>query len=222
MDSTNRLSQSQRLARLAFGVLLVVGGIVVFSISKKVDPDNRGALITIVMLIVGTGWIGQAIRGQRESAAVRELKPLPGPRVSIDKTMVGLVAAWLVPGAGHWMLGQKQKAILYFTTITITFLIGVALARGRNFNYERDAVYFLAYSFNGLETWLAWIGTRNLARTELIPYYQLGFLYSAVACLLNVVAMMDFLATAMRFGQSGDISAGGDGAAISIDLEDLS
>ena len=208
MNSPDRLSRPQRLARLAFGVVIVVGGLVVFSVSKKIDPDNRGALITIVMLIVGTGWIGQAIRGRRESAGVRELKPLPGPRVSADKTIVGLFAAWLIPGAGHWMLGQRQKAILYFTTITITLLIGIALARGRNFNYERDAVYFLAYAFNGAETWLAWISTRSLTRTEMIPHYQLGFLYSAVASLLNIVAMMDFLATAMRFGQAGGELAG--------------
>ncbi|MHC4954007.1 MAG: DUF6677 family protein [Planctomycetota bacterium] len=202
MSSHDRLSRTQRLTRLGMGVACVIGAFVVFSVSKDMDPDNRGALITIVMLIVGTGWIGQAARGQREGGTLRELSPLPGPAMSPERTLIGFVAAWLLPGAGHWILGQRQKAILYFATITVTFVIGIVLADGRNFNYQRDGVYFLAYMFNGIETLLAWVSTKHLERTAPIPRLQLGFLYSAVACLLNVVAMMDYIATCARIGRA--------------------
>jgi hypothetical protein len=164
---------------------------------------NRAALVTIVMLIVGTGWIGQALRGTREATGVRELSPIPGERVSPEKSLLGLAASWLVPGGGHWLVGQRQKATLYFLTISITFVVGIALAQGRNFNYDRDSVYFLAYVFNGLESGIAWLSLGNLERTEPVRYLQLGFLYSAVASLLNVVAMMDYIATVGRIGQPG-------------------
>jgi len=206
MQPSDRLTRNQRLIRLLMGIAAVVGGFVLFSVSKSIDPLNRAAILTIVLLIVGTGWIGQALRGYREATGVRELSGLPGPRVSPDKALLGLAAAWLVPGGGHWMLGQRAKAILYFATITITFVIGIALAQGRNFNYDRDGVYFLAYVFNGLETLIAWLVVGKLERTEPIAYLQLGFLYSAVACLLNIVAMMDYIATVGRMGQ---VSGGG-------------
>jgi len=182
------------------GIACVIGAFAVFSISKKLDPMNRAALVTIVMLVVGTGWIGQAIRGTKEATGVRELSPIPGERVSPDKALLGLGAAWLIPGGGHWLIGQRSKAMIYFVTITITFVLGIALAQGRNFNYDRDSVYFLAYVFNGLETGLAWLSLGSLERTEPVRYLQLGFLYSAVASLLNVVAMMDYIATAGRIG----------------------
>ena len=208
MQPSDRLTRNQRLIRLGMGVGCVIGAFVVFSISKKIDPMNRAALVTIVMLVVGTGWIGQAIRGTREATGVRELAPIPGERVSADKSLLGLAAAWLVPGGGHWIIGQRSKAMIYFVTITATFVLGIALARGRNFDYDRDAVYFLAYVFNGLETGLAWLLFGGLERTEPVRYLQLGFLYSAVASLLNVVAMMDYIATVGRIGQGGTADAG--------------
>jgi hypothetical protein len=189
------------------GIACVVGGCVLFSVSKSVDPLNRAALATIVMLIVGTGWIGQALRGSREATGVRELAPLEGPPVSPDKMLLGLAAAWFVPGGGHWLLGQRSKAILYFVTITFTFVVGIALAQGRNFNYERDAVYYLAYAFNGFESLLAWLTLGTLELSRPVRYLQLGFLYSAVACLLNVVAMMDYIATVGRIGHPSGVAS---------------
>ena len=40
--------------------------------------------------------------------------PLPGPAISAERSLIGFLAAWLLPGAGHWMLGQRKKAVLYF------------------------------------------------------------------------------------------------------------
>jgi len=202
MHDPTPLTPRQRLLRLAGGLALIVGGIVAFQVSARVDPANRAAIVTIVMIVVGTGWVGQAARGQVESGTVRKVTPASGPPISIERTAIGFVAAWLVPGAGHWLIGRRKKALLYFVTITATFVTGIVLAHGRNFSYERDAVYFLAYMFNGVETLLAWALTSGLERTYEIRFYHLGFLYSAVASLLNLVAMMDFLATCGRAGHA--------------------
>ena len=206
------LTPRQRLLRLAGGMACIVGGIVLFQISARVDPQNRAALVSIVLIIVGTSWIGQAARGQVESSGAKagvapaQTRRLAGPSVSVDRIAVGFVAAWLVPGAGHWIIGRRSKAVLYFVTVTATFVTGALLAQGRNFNYERDGVYFLAYMFNGLETLLAWATTQGLERTSTIRYYQLGFLYSAVGSLLNVVAMMDFLSLCGRTREASNPS----------------
>jgi hypothetical protein len=195
------------MLRLAGGLGFILGGILVFQVSARLDPANRAAIIAIVMIVIGTGWLGQAARGQIEAGAIREHPSLPGPRVSVERTAIGFVAAWLVPGGGHWLIGRRKKALLYFGAITLTFVTGLLLAKGRNFNYDRDGVYFLAYMFNGLETGIAWAATSGLDRTEPIRFYHLGFLYSAVASLLNVVAMMDFLATCSRAGHAPPVAA---------------
>ena len=38
--------------------------------------------------------------------------------------IVGLLA-WLVPGAGHFVLKQKKRSIIIFATIALTFSVGI-------------------------------------------------------------------------------------------------
>jgi len=60
-------------------------------------------------------------------AAEPELKPYPLPR-----RIVAVIAAWLVPGAGHLLLGKVGRAALFFVTIVGAFALGLAL-HGRLF-----------------------------------------------------------------------------------------
>lgn len=196
MEPSHHLTRRERLIRLAGGLGLVVAGCVAYGVSQAHDPKNRAALIGIFAVLVGLSWIGQGLRGRREGVIVHQEEPRREiAHISAEKTVAGILLAWILPGAGHLLIGRRGKALLFFATITVTFLIGVALAEGRNLNYERDKVYFLAYMFNAGETALGWLLTHDLELVRPIPYLQLGFLYTAVACLLNVVAMMDFVAT---------------------------
>ena len=56
------------------------------------------------------------------------LNPMSG--VKNKNPLLGLIATWLVPGAGHYYLGVRAKALYYFLLVTATFLLGVALSRG--------------------------------------------------------------------------------------------
>ena len=38
-----------------------------------------------------------------------------------------LVAAWLVPGLGHWLLGQRRRAIVFAVIIVCAFATGVMI-----------------------------------------------------------------------------------------------
>ncbi|PWB73588.1 MAG: hypothetical protein C3F15_09335 [Holophagae bacterium] len=36
-----------------------------------------------------------------------------------------LLAAWLVPGLGHWILGKRRRALVFFAVVVCAFLTGV-------------------------------------------------------------------------------------------------
>jgi hypothetical protein len=198
MTPLNRLTPRERLLRIAGGAVLVAAGCALFAYSKAHDPENRAAVLCILAILYGGSLIGHGIRGSREALVHREEEAPPGPPISPEKTFLGIVGAWLVPGLGHLLIGRRAKALLYFATITTTFLVGMLLAQGRNLSFDRDPIYFAAYVFNGLETGLGWLLTRHLELDHEPPFLQLGFTYTAVACLMNVVAMMDFVATCGR------------------------
>jgi hypothetical protein len=198
METPVRLTPRERLLRIAGGAGLIAAGCAVFTYSKANDPENRAAILAIIAIGVGASWIGHGLRGRRDSLVHRDEEAPPGPPISPELTLAGILGAWLIPGLGHLLIGRRAKALLYFATITITFLAGTALAEGRNLSFERDPIYFGAYLFNAGETGLGWLLTRHLELDHRIPFHQLGLTYTAVACLLNVVAMMDFVATCGR------------------------
>jgi hypothetical protein len=122
----------------------------------------------------------------------------PGPVV---------IAGWLVPGAGHFLLGRRAQALVFFLAVTVTYLVGMALADFGNVSPERHTYYFLAHSFNGGETLLAWFLTRDVVMDHVPKHFgmqtgEIGILYTAVASLLNIIAVMD--AYAISVGLKGD------------------
>jgi len=58
-----------------------------------------------------------------------ETRPLAGGAVvdvSLGRTLLALIAGWLLPGAGHAILGRVRRAGLFFLLILGSFGIGLA------------------------------------------------------------------------------------------------
>ena len=45
-------------------------------------------------------------------------------RVARGRIAIACVLAWLVPGAGHWYLGRRLRAVVFFTLVTLSFVLG--------------------------------------------------------------------------------------------------
>jgi TM2 domain-containing membrane protein YozV len=46
--------------------------------------------------------------------------------------LVSCLLAWIVPGAGHFYLGKRSRALVFFLVVLSTFLLGV-LNQGRSY-----------------------------------------------------------------------------------------
>jgi hypothetical protein len=206
-DSHAFLPPRARLLRAAMGLALVAGGCAAFAVSKALDPQNRAALVGILGVVFGLTYLGQGIRGHSGTPITSREEHRPHVAIAPATAVLGMFAGWIVPGLGHWIAGLRTKAVVFFATITVTFAAGVLLAEGRNLDYDRDALYFLAYVWNAGETAIAWLLTRHLERDHVIPTLQVGFLYSAVAGLLNLVVLMDFAACCSRRGAASGAPA---------------
>jgi uncharacterized protein DUF6677 len=122
-----------------------------------------------------------------------------GPRrLSAFTVLVCILATWIVPGAGHWLLGRRRKALLYFALITFTYLFGMWLADFRNVRLDQESMdlYFLGEAVCGGLTLPAWFFTRSLELVREQPLLDAGLLFSTVAGLLNLCIMVDVYETA--------------------------
>jgi hypothetical protein len=82
----------------------------------------------------------RAVEEEKENSDV-EPKPDRGRLVRV------CVAAWLIPGCGHLLLGRKGRALILFASILSMFLLGLAM-QGQFFTMQAGA-YLRTLGFFG-------------------------------------------------------------------------
>lgn len=106
---------------------------------------------------------------------------------------IALVAGWLIPGAGHLLVGKWVRAALLAVSIVCMFAIGIAL-NGKvyvpNTGDPLDMLGFVGDLGSGLLYGLARIFGWG-ATTVQIAVADYGTKFIVVAGLLNIVAAVD-------------------------------
>ncbi len=116
---------------------------------------------------------------------------IPGERSSLP--MFALLLGWLIPGAGHLLIGKWIRALLLFVAILGMYLIGLGLV-GKiytpNTGEVLDMLGFVGQLGMGMlylmARWFSWGGTS--ATTTLNDY---GTKYLIACGLLNLIAAVD-------------------------------
>ena len=118
-------------------------------------------------------------------------RPIPGERSSLP--VLALLLGWLVPGAGHMLLGKWWRGLLLFAAIISMYIIGLGLI-GKiylpNTGEVLDMLGFVGELGMGLLYFLArWVGWGGTAAATTLNDYGSKYL---VACgLLNLIAAVD-------------------------------
>ncbi len=103
-----------------------------------------------------------------------------------------VILAWLIPGAGHFYLGEKRRGLFLAALVIATFVAGMIIADFRNISpLDRHPIWGIAHLFGGLMSGIAALATNGLMIVRDNPFYQVGCLYSGVGALLNVLVMID-------------------------------
>lgn len=110
------------------------------------------------------------------------------------RSVLAMVLAWLVPGAGHFYLGRRRRAAAFFAIVLFMFVIGLAIDGN---------LYTLRESGRALLRVLASLGTMGagviyfIARS-LGPHgdvtsttYEYGTTFTLTAGLMNLLLVLD-------------------------------
>jgi len=113
--------------------------------------------------------------------------------------LVGILA-WLVPGAGHWYLGRRDRAAIIFAAVCATFLLGVLLGGVEVVDPGYSAAWFCAQVLAGLPALIS-VAAQH---PGLSPGYgrgvDIGQIYAGVAGLLNLLCIVDVLMPSREAG----------------------
>ena len=111
------------------------------------------------------------------------------------------ILAWILPGLGHWWIGERSRAIILFVATTVTFWGGVAVAGVRSaVTLKENGLWFAAQICMGPQALGAWSWSHRLSERPADPLKafwpsaDIGVVYAGVAGLLNLLIILDALA----------------------------
>jgi hypothetical protein len=124
-----------------------------------------------------------------KTTAADRVRPVSEP----GTLLLVCLAAWAIPGAGHFWLGRVQKGLVFLIALTTMFASGLLL-KGRLFPFEiGEPLVALAFIANaGLG--LPWILARSFglgAGTVTAVTWEYGNCFLIVAGLLNLLVILD-------------------------------
>ncbi len=109
------------------------------------------------------------------------------------------LTAWLVPGAGHWWLGRRQKAAVFFLALLAMFGVGLLL-EGRIFPFEPSEPLVFLEAVANIGVGGPWLVARLMdagAGTVTAVTYEYGNAFLIVVGLLNFLVILDAYDIAM-------------------------
>jgi hypothetical protein len=120
----------------------------------------------------------------------------PAQRIPEENAMfpyMVLIAGWLVPGAGHLLVGKWVRALLLFASVLGMFVIGIAVA-GKVYTPNTGDILDILGFVGQLGMGLLYVIARmfSLGATSAVnTLADYGTKYLVVAGLLNIIAAVD-------------------------------
>jgi hypothetical protein len=108
-------------------------------------------------------------------------------------TAVVLIAGWLLPGAGHFLLRKPIRGLLLFISIVAMFAIGIAL-QGKVYSPNTGDLLDILGFVGQLGAGLLYLFARAFgwgASSVQIALADYGTKFIVVAGLLNIIAAVD-------------------------------
>ena len=111
----------------------------------------------------------------------------------LSKLAAVCVAAWMVPGLGHWLLGRKWRAMILFIAIITMFVMGVVM-QGQFFNTNSGSYLETLGYFGEMCIGLAMPVARFFGYAGGDPLFvsaDFGTAYLVAAGMLNTLSILD-------------------------------
>jgi TM2 domain-containing membrane protein YozV len=108
------------------------------------------------------------------------------------RTVTAIVLAYLVPGAGHFYLGRRGRALAFFAIILCLFVVGLSID-GRLYTVQQGNVLTLLATLGSIGTGLPYFLARALGEFGDVTSitYEYGSAFTLTAGLMNLLLIVD-------------------------------
>ncbi len=108
------------------------------------------------------------------------------------RTAAAMVLAFLIPGAGHFVLGRRARAIAFFCIVLFMFVVGLAID-GRLYTIQQGNVLTLLATIGSMGAGLLYFIARALGPFGDITSitFEYGTAFILTAGLMNLLLILD-------------------------------
>ncbi len=125
--------------------------------------------------------------------------------------IVGLVA-WAIPGAGHFAIKERKRAIIIFVTITLTFLIGLYVGSIAVVDSVGAWPWYIAQMMTSPAVGILAHITKTGQYVSYGKPYDIGQIYTSIAGMLNLLCIVS--AVYMAYSGRGELIGEEEDAAV--------
>jgi len=108
---------------------------------------------------------------------------------SLWLVIVGLLA-WAIPGAGHFLIKERRRAVIVFVTITATFMAGIYIGSIGVIDSVGAKPWYLAQIMASPAVKLISQVTRDGQYPSYGKPFDIGQIYTAIAGMLNLLCIL--------------------------------
>jgi len=120
---------------------------------------------------------------------------------------LAVMLAWVLPGLGHWVIGERARGLIFFVVMTVTFWGGIAVGGVRStVTPKGNGAWIAAQLCMGPQALAAlYMSHQQVEKARTLgkdaykapwPSSTIAVVYAGVAGLLNLLVIIDTLARA--------------------------
>ena len=113
------------------------------------------------------------------------------------------VLAWAVPGAGHFVIKERKRAVIIFITITLTFLVGLYVGSVAVIDPVGARPWYIGQMMTSPAVGMLGQITKTGQYTSYGKPADIGQIYTSIAGMLNLLCIIS--AVYMAYAGRGEI-----------------
>ncbi len=156
--------------------------------------EDLGGFLTAASGMLAAFWGADAIWSMRW---LRDAKDGVTPAPACNPALAAGIS-WLLPGAGHWLAGQREKGLLMAAAVLVVFAFGMLVSEGHAVDRQIASVWWIGEALFGGGALFAALVTAPIEMTSSPDNLELGTNLCTVAGLMNLVVMIDAFTAAER------------------------
>jgi len=98
--------------------------------------------------------------------------------------------AWLIPGGGHWLLGQRKRAAIIFVSLVFAFAVGIFIGSIGAIDVK-SPWFYAQILFSPVSWYLAHLSGAVYHLDSFGRAREMGEIYTGIAGMMNLLCIVN-------------------------------